>query len=256
MTGRIGRFSRNKGSEHGLSRQRLLDGNNKSLLALLQLAILGFSSVTLVFILFLTVRVNRIVNRQPTFVQLTNGDTVYISERERNYRRPEVIRQVVNDWTMLSFNWDGTLPGTDEPDEGVAVEGVRGRVPFSVSIASFLLEPELGSEMLQLFATEIVPSGVFTGELRQVITIEDISDPRQIADGRWEVDIVSTRRLLDRRNGSQRAIPWNRTYTLQAVEIPNSPLGDEASRVEQLVYDTLGAGLQIVDIVPFDPNES
>jgi hypothetical protein len=43
------------------------------------------------------------------------------------------------------------------------------------------------------------------------------------------------------------------TQYLRAVEIPQSPLGDEASRVEQLVYDTLGAGLQIVDIVPFDP---
>jgi len=254
MTGRIGRFSNNKGSDSLLSRQRLLDGNNKSLLAILQLAILGFSSVTLLFVMFLTVRVNRIVNRQPTFVQLTNGETVYMSERERNYRRPEVIRQVVNDWTILSFNWDGTLPGSDEPDEGVAVDGVRGRVPFSVSIASFLLEPELGSEMLQLFATEIVPSGVFNGELRQVITIEHISDPRQIAEGRWEVDIVSTRRLLDRRNGSQQAIPWNRTYTLQAVEIPSSPLGEAASRVEQLVYDTQSSGLQIIDIVPFDPS--
>ena len=254
MTGRIGRFSNNKGSDSLLSRQRLLDGNNKSLLAILQLAILGFSGVTLLFVMFLTVRVNRIVNRQPTFVQLTNGETVYMSERERNYRRPEVIRQVVNDWTILSFNWDGTLPGSDEPDEGVAVDGVRGQVPFSVSIASFLLEPEFGSEMLQLFATEIVPSGVFNGELRQVMTIEHISDPRQIAEGRWEVDIVSTRRLLDRRNGSQQAIPWNRTYTLQAVEIPSSPLGEAASRVEQLVYDTQSSGLQIIDIVPFDPS--
>lgn len=254
MTGRIGRFRTNKGSDSLLSRQRLLDGNNKSLLAILQLAILGFSSVTLLFVMFLAVRVNRIVNRQPTFVQLTNGETVYISERERNYRRPEVIRQVVSDWTVLSFNWDGTLPGSEEPDEGVAVDGVRGRVPFSVSIASFLLEPEFGSEMLQLFATEIVPSGIFNGELRQVITIEHISDPRQIAEGRWEVDIVSTRRLLDRRNGSQQAIPWNRTYTLQAVEIPSSPLGEDASRVEQLVYDTQSSGLQIIDIVPFDPS--
>lgn len=254
MAGRIGRFRNNKDSESLLSSQRLLDGNNKSLLAILQLAILGFSSVTLLFVMFLTVRVNRIVNRQPTFVQLTNGESVYASERERNYRRPEVIRQVVSDWTLLSFNWDGTLPGSDEPDEGVAVDGVRGRVPFSVSIASFLLEPELGSEMLQLFATEIVPSGVFNGELRQVITIEHISDPRQIAEGRWEVDIVSTRRLLDRRDGSQQAIPWNRTYTLQAVEIPSSPLGEAASRVEQLVYDTQGSGLQIIDIVPFDPS--
>lgn len=254
MTGRIGRFRNNQGSDSLLSRQRLLDGNNKSLLAILQLAILGFSSMTLLFVMFLTVRVNRIVNRQPTFVQLTNGETVYISERERNYRRPEVIRQVVNDWTILSFNWDGTLPGSDEPDEGVAVDGVRGRVPFSVSIASFLLEPEFGSKMLQLFATDIVPSGVFNGELRQVITIEHISDPRQIAEGRWEVDIVSTRRLLDRRNGAQQAIPWNRTYTLQAVEIPSSPLGEAASRVEQLVYDTQSSGLQIIDIVPFDPS--
>lgn len=242
-----------KGSGSLLSRRRLLDGNDKSLLAILQLAILALSGLSLLFSVFLTLRVNAIVTRRPTFAQLTNGETLYISERDRNYRHPEVIRKTVNDWTLLTFNWDGTLPGSDEPDEGVGVPESRARVPFSMSVAALMLEPDFGAATLRLFAEELVPSGVFTGDLRQVVTIEYLSEPRQIAEGRWQVDMLATRRLIDRRDGASQPLAFNRTFTLQAVEIPQSPLGAEASLVEQLVYDTLGAGLQITDIAPYTP---
>jgi len=236
-----------------INRKHLLDGDNKNLLALLQLIILGASGLTLLLQLVLALRMNTLVSRHPTFVQLTNGEAIYISERERTFRSPAVIRKTVSDWIYLSFNWNGTIPGTDEPDQGIAVEGSRNKVPFTMSIASYLLEPQFAAATLQLMADEIVPNEVFSGGLRQIVTIDYLSEPRQIAQGRWQVDVQATRRLIDRRTGASQPILFNRTFTLKTVEIPQSPLGTNASLVEQLVYTTMAAGLQITDITPYDP---
>ncbi|MBD2311118.1 hypothetical protein H6G20_05395 [Desertifilum sp. FACHB-1129] len=242
-----------KQSDAFLAHQRLLAGDSKSLLAILQLCILGSSALILLTQLFLLNRMNQIVSHRPTFVQLTNGEAILVAERERNFRNPELIRRTVSDWIYLSFNWDGVVPGTQEPDSGVAVQGSRQRVPFGMSIASYLLEPAFATEALKLMADEIVPSGVFNGEVRQVVTIDFLSEPRQIAPGRWQVDVQATRNLIDRRTGARQPILFNRTFTLRTVEIPQSPLGAQASLVEQLVYQTLSGGLQITDIRPFDP---
>ncbi|NES97947.1 MAG: hypothetical protein F6K32_22605 [Desertifilum sp. SIO1I2] len=242
-----------KQSDAFLSHQRLLDGDNKSLLAVLQLCILGSSALILLTQLFLLTRMNQIVSRRPTFVQLTNGEAIAVTERERHFRNPELIRKTVSDWIYLSFNWDGVVPGTQEPDSGVAVQGSRQRVPFGMSIASYLLEPAFATEALKLMAEEIVPNEVFNGDVRQVITIDLISEPRQIAPGRWQVDVQATRNLIDRRTGARQPILFNRTFALRTVEIPQSPLGSDAPLVEQLIYQTMSAGLQITDITPYDP---
>ncbi len=236
-----------------LLNKRLLDGDDKNLLAVLQLCILGSSVVILLLQIALWARMNGLASRRPTFVQLTNGEAVIISERDRRFRSPEVIRKSVSDWIYLSLNWDGVIPGTDKPDAGVAVMGSRRKVPFGMSIASYLLEPAFAKETLKLMAEEIVPPEVFRSEVRQVVTIDYLSEPRQIAPGRWQVDVQATRNLIDRRTGARQPLLFNRTFTLRVVEIPRSPLGSNASLVEQLVYQTMGAGLQITDITPYDP---
>jgi hypothetical protein len=234
------------------TRKKFLDGDNKDLLAVLQLAILGASGLILLFQVFLAFRMNAIATRRPTFAQLVNGDAIYISERQRKFRTPEVVRKVVKDWTILTFNWEGIIPGTTEPDKGVGVVGSNRKVPFTMSIASVLMEPEFATATLKQMAEEIVPNDVFSGAVRQVTTIHYVSEPRQLAEGRWQVDVVATRRLISKRTGATIPIAFNKTFTLRAVEIPSSPLGNDASLVERLIYSTMAAGLQITDITPYD----
>jgi hypothetical protein len=235
------------------TRKKFLDGDNKDLLAVLQLAILGSSLFILLVQIFLAFRMNAIANRRPTFAQLVNGESVYISERQRNFRSVETVRKVVKDWLLLTFNWEGVIPGTTEPDKGVGVAGSKRKVPFTTSVASVLLEPKFATSMLKQMAEEIVPSEVFSGGVRSITTIHYLSEPRQLTEWRWQVDVVATRRLMDKRTGAVELIPFNRTFTMQAVEIPKSPLGDNASLVEKLVYSTMASGLQITDIAPYDP---
>ena len=251
-TGRLGRVGRFK--EKFFSRKQLLDGNDKSFLALLQLIILGMSGLVLLAQLVSFAQVRSLASQRPTFAQLTNGETLYISERERDFRYPAVVRKAVSDWLLLSFNWEGTIAGTQDPDKGVPVAGSSRKVPFSMSVASVMLEPKFADASLKLFADEIVPQEVFNGSVRQVVVPHLISEPRQTAEGRWEVDVVSTRRLIDKRTGYTEQIAFNKTFKLKAVEIPQSPLGKNATLAEQLIYTALSSGLQITQILPFDPN--
>jgi len=244
----IGRFK-------SLNRTNLLTVESKNFLALLQMGILATQLLMLLGLLFLAARQNSLANRQPTMAQLVNGETVYLSEQDRNFRYPQVIRKVVSDWTTLTFNWEGTLAGTDQRDEGVLVKATKKKVPLNIWFASVMLEPKFAEASLKEIA-ELVPITVFTGRTRAVTIINYLSEPRQIAPSKWQVDLVATRMVIDRQSGASDRLPFNRTFTLQAVEIPRSPLGENAPLVERKIYDLRAAGLQITDITPYDPNSS
>lgn len=84
--------------------------------------------------------------------QLVNGETVYLSEQDRNFRYPQVIRKVVSDWTTLTFNWEGTLAGTDQQDEGVLVKATKKKVPLNTWFASVMMEPKFAEASLKEIA--------------------------------------------------------------------------------------------------------
>lgn len=243
---KIGRFK-------ALNQTNLLTVESKNLLALLQMGILGTQLLLLLGLLFLAAKQNVLANRRPTMAQLVNGETVYISEQDRNFRYPQVLRKVVSDWTTLTFNWEGTLAGTDQRDEGVLIKAAKKKVPLNTWFASVMLEPTFAEASLKELAN-LVPSTVFTGKTRAVTVINYLSEPRQLAPSKWQVDLVATRMVLDRQTGASERLPFNRTFTLQAVEIPRSPLGENAPLVERKIYDLRAAGVQITDITPYDPN--
>ncbi|MGA7933371.1 MAG: hypothetical protein WCA35_07480 [Kovacikia sp.] len=172
-----------------------------------------------------------------------------------------VIQKVVSEWTTLTFNWDEKIPGTNEPDQGVRV-GNNKRIPTNAWFASLLLESEFAKASLPKVA-ELVPPALFSGQIRSTTIVSYLSEPREIRPGEWEVDLVATRVLIDRTTGKDERIPFNRTFTLQAVEVPRSrsvsvgesPLGADAPLVERKIYEMRAAGLQITRIVEFNPQQ-
>ncbi|MBD2772530.1 hypothetical protein [Iningainema tapete] len=225
--------------------------DSKNLLPLCFVALTGFNALIFIFILFVSFRINTLAAKKTTFVQLVNGETLVVSERERYWRYPSVIQNTVRTWTELTFNWDNKIPGTNETDNGVRV-GSRKKIPTSAYFASLLLEPKFAKAALSEIA-ELVPSIVFSGKLRSTVIISYLSEPREIRQGEWEVDMIATRLLVDRTSGTDERIPFNRTFRLKAVEIQKSPLGQKASAFEQKVYEIRSAGLEITRITEFIP---
>lgn len=222
----------------------------KNWLALCFVILTAINFVTLILHLFIASRMNSLASLRTTQVQLINGQTYYVSERETWFRYPSVIQNFVKTWAELTFNWDSKLPGTNETDSGIKVNSKR--VPTSTYFASLLMEPEFGKASLDKIA-DLVPSTVFSGQVRSTIIISFLSEPREIRPGEWEIDMIATRLMVDRSLGKDERIPFNRTFRIKAVEIQTAPLGDQASAFEQKVYEIRSAGLEINKITEFNP---
>ncbi|RUT04065.1 hypothetical protein DSM106972_049790 [Dulcicalothrix desertica PCC 7102] len=231
----------------------LLD--SKDILPLCFIGLTTFSLLSFLFILFLSFKVNQLSERKTTFVQLVNGRALVMSEQDYLYRYPEVIKNTVRQWADLTFNWDGVIGATKELDKGRDI-GKGKRVTTNAYFGSFLIQLSKGGfrqAVLQQLA-EITPQRVFNGQVRSKIIVSYLSNPRQTKLGEWEVDMVATRVLVNMGGGADEEIAINRTFTLQAVDMPQPP-ENNASALEKQLYEIRSAGLEITKISEFTPNK-
>ncbi len=226
---------------------------------ILPLAFAGLSvgAVMLSFsMLWLAVSFNRLAGQKPpTLVQQVDGRTFTARAADSQYREPEVIRQVVSDWAVMTFTW-GKLPGnTGSPtDDGIKVTS-GDRVSTAAWEASFLLAPDFRDAFLSTLASEVIPAGVFEGQVSAVLIPQHISPPQAIGNGRWQVDLVATRIIFEASNPSGTTLPFNRRITVRAVEPPGSPLIADASEYQTVAYRLLESGVQIEAIQPIQSED-
>ncbi|PSB23138.1 hypothetical protein C7B61_11355 [filamentous cyanobacterium CCP1] len=232
--------------------QRLkLDSSDILPLAFLGLSI-GLVFLTIAFI-WLALSVSKLANQPPpTLVQQVNGRAYTVRAEDYSHREPEVIRKTVSDWAVMTFSW-GNLHGKQQTaiDPGVQVEG-RKRVPTSAWEASFLLAPDFRDTFLHELAAEVIPAGVFEGQTAGVLVPQTVSPPQLAGNGRWKVDMVTTRIIFDATNPSGYSIPFNRTFYVKAIDPPQTPLTQNATEYQRVVYQMLESGLQIEEIRPFE----
>jgi hypothetical protein len=147
------------------------------------------------------------------------------------------------------------IPGTKELDKGRDI-GKGKRITTNAYIGSFLIQSgKQGFRQAALNAiAEITPSRVFGGQVRSKIIISYLSAPRQIKMGEWEIDMVATRVLVNLAGATDEEINFNRTFRLQAVDIPSQPANND-SPLEQQLYEIRSAGLEITKITEFTPNK-
>lgn len=231
---------------------------SKNLLPICFAALSIFVGLQTILLLFLSWRVNTLAERKTTFVQLVDGRAVAMREEVGTYRTPETIKNVVRQWATLTWSWESKLPGANQPDTGQKIGNQK--LTTTAYLASFLLSgkqnPEGSSfrEESRRMISELTPAGVFSGNVRSTILIRHVSEPKTIALGKYEVEMIATRNVVEQ-SGQIEEIPFNRTFTLEAVDIPRSPLGKTATEVERVVYSIREAGLEITDIKPFNPNQ-
>ncbi|MGG6262804.1 hypothetical protein ACQ4M3_20540 [Leptolyngbya sp. AN03gr2] len=225
----------------------------KNLLAICALVAVAVGIINLFSNLFIAARVNALVGRKTTQVQLVNGSTFYISEQDRLFRYPQVIQRFVQNWIILTFSWDGKVPGSNAADKGVSV-GSR-KITTAANAATLLLEPRFAEASKPIIA-ELTPSDIFDGTVRSTIIVRYVSEPRQTAIGTWDVDVLAERVEVNQQTSETKSYPLNWTFTVRAVEIPKSPLGNDASGIDQKIYEFRSAGLEITQMAPFKPNQN
>lgn len=198
--------------------------------------------------------------KPPTLVQQVDGNAFTARSADYQYREPTVIRRTVSNWAVMTFTW-GKLPGQTKPqiDPGkeVAIDASRQRhdrrrIPTSAWEASFLLAPDFRDAFLQKLATEIVPDGVFRGQVAAVLVPQNFSDPESTGAGHWRIHMIATRIVFDDTNPAGQSIPFNRTIYVKAIDPPHNPLGQNITDYQRLVYSMLESGLQIEEIRPLE----
>lgn len=189
-----------------------------------------------------------LATRESIYVQTPDGFTQKAQEFNVTHREAEAIKQTVVTWMQLTFEWDNSIPGQpDLVDEGFRVGGET--VPTKAYLASYLMEEGFRTAFLQRLG-QLVPSDVYSGSRKTLVRFFSVSNPRQVGEARWEVDVVSSR--IERVNNVEEAeIEFNRTITVQAVPPVDLALADDEPLAwRKRVVELMRNGLMITDVVP------
>ncbi len=203
-------------------------------------------------LIFLSNRVSALSQRKSSFVQLTDGEVVSISEQDENYRHPEVIKGAVRDWLNLTFVWDGLIYDSQKVDAGYTFDN-SNKVTTNAYFGSFLLSSNFRKEVLT-FVSELIPPQVFTGQTRSTILIQYVSPPRQIQNNTWEIDVIATRVVANLGGGDQE-MPFNKTFTLRTTDQSKSIVSQAktgGSEFQQRINQIRSSGLEITQIVDYN----
>jgi hypothetical protein len=187
-----------------------------------------------------------------TNVQLADGTAILVQQKPSHYRDPNLIKEFTKQWVSLMFSWNSKLPGSDQPDPGVKTANNK-KVPVTSWGASLMMDSTFAQGFLEEL-THLIPDKVFSGSLQSAASVRYLSEPKPINQNTWEVNVVAERILYDTSTQTQQPIiPFNKTFTIKAVEIPTSPLKDKANTLEKTVYKMRSSGLEIISIVDYNP---
>ncbi len=209
--------------------------------------VLSFSSCTV------AVSNKKLASKRITNVQLADGTAILVQPENANYRDPKLITEFTKQWLSLMFSWDGTQPGTEQPDPGVKTTKGK-RVPINSWAASLMMSTRFREDFLNELSA-LVPDAIFSRQsrLKSAVMVRYDSPPRQLNPTTWQIDLIADWILFDEAARTQKkAVPFNKTFTVKAVSIPISPLEQNANTLEKTIFKMRSSGLEIVSIVDYN----
>ena len=230
-------------------KQQILDKSN--LLPILVWAALGLGTISTLMGFFTFATVIAVARKDvPSLVQLESGQTVLVGAADSRYRTDEVITSFVQEAFTQMFTWnvvskDGESRRVTDP--GISV-GSGGRIPTRTWQASFSISQDFRESFLIEMANSFIPKGVFTGEAQSTLLVESLTEPREVKEGEWAVDMVAFLVIFDGRNPQGKATSFNKTVVIKAVEPSLDPIPEETSAIQKAVYATTSKGLVITEI--------
>ncbi|NEQ47553.1 MAG: hypothetical protein F6K00_30020 [Leptolyngbya sp. SIOISBB] len=226
-----------------------------SLLPVVLLCCLGVQILTLIVIGGQGLAIRRLHDKQPpSLVQMTDGHAIRVQAVAAEQRTPAVIKVFTSNAMTQLMNMSGTLPDTEGDriqDPGIDIETPNGtaKVTSASMTASFTLAEDFRLPFLQKLA-ELTPPGVFRGTTQVVLIIDTVSEPEEVAPGKWQLKMLAHLAVFNGGQAPQQTIPFNREITVEATTAPVVPEGE--TPLEQAVYAVRQAGLMITDIRPLE----
>lgn len=185
-------------------------------------------------------------------VQLSTGESIQAEHKPAHYRSAASIQNFVRSTFMALYTWPGSLPDENGQlivDQGQEIQTDSGvlRLPSRAYVATYALAEDFQHPFRETLAN-MIPSAVYDGSMEAVLLIDQLSQPTQVAAGRWQLDIVASLKLVDSTTQKASYIPYNRRITVIAVDL--AALDVTATPHQQAMLRMRQSGLQITAIAP------
>ena len=185
---------------------------------------------------------------QPTLVQTLDGRSIQVTSQGSNDRTPEAIKSYTYRVLTQLFAATGVIPD----NQGRLVEDrqftVDGRpITTGAWAASHALSSDFPRPAMLEGIADITPSQVFEDERQTEVHLEilNLSEPKPVGEGAWQVDVVATRTVIQQGMETDR-FPFNKSVFIRAIEPYQLPETPTATHLAMFEYR--GGGMEVYAI--------
>lgn len=209
---------------------------------LIPLFFVGFAIVQVLNFLLNFIIIGRINTELPILVELKDGTNARVAPLPPNQRSPTTIKRHVKKYVTKLTSWSGTSYQNATPQFDKGVKTKKGRVTTSAFEAGFAFSEDFRAKLLESIA-ESTPESVFEGKTQSMLVIKYLSQPKKIAEGRWQLQMVANLVMFQGGKGVGKPTSFNRDIFVRAIEPPLLP--KKATKLQQQMYKARKSGLEI-----------
>lgn len=191
------------------------------------------------------------------YTTLPSGQPLVSVALPTGERTSEGIKYFATTTLYQLFNWDNRKDFESvldihkgEIDKGVTVSTRLGqpKVPTNTWQASYALSNSFRQEFLEKIA-ELIPSEVFSGQVRVLLIFTDVSEPESLGDGKWKLTVNGDLNFF-RGNTPVKSVPFARQVYVETIAVPAIPKAEDETA--SALYAARLSGLQIYHLEEID----
>lgn len=211
------------------------DNQKKNILLLLGIGTFCLNLLALVLMVFNSSMLQQL-SRQLTpqiLVELMDGRAITADSEANLERQAKTIRRFVGETITFMLTTSSQQPPT-----------------IIWEVSSELLADEFKSKFPKEFLN-LSPdnsSGKANREMEKILVIQTVSQPTQIAPGKWKVEIFANQLIFSNSDNLAKSIPFNKQILVRAVDQPVISLMDNPLPWHLVAYRLGEARLQIYNI--------
>jgi hypothetical protein len=199
-------------------------------------------------------RVGKIAeSKAPTLVELGNGESIRVSSINNYERSPQAITYFVGQtmtgllsWNAVPVSLNEYSPNTSDKiklDSGV--QAGDQKITTTTWSAGFALSEDFRAPFLKEIA-KLTPPDVFNGTTQSILKVNLFSEPKNIGQGKWSIDMVAEVIVFQGNNMVGSPIAFNKTIFVRAIDTPILP--HISSQHQQTASRVRQAGMEIYKI--------
>ncbi|MBD2729754.1 hypothetical protein H6G96_26410 [Nostoc sp. FACHB-892] len=168
-----------------------------------------------------------------TLVQLVDGRTITVDPQPNLERQPEAIRRFVGETMSLMLTWSQQQPPTQVWE-----------------ITSQLVADDF-KQKFKSEVTNLNPDSQFENVNRgaeNVLVIQKISQPREIGNGKWEVEMLANQLVFSGYDRLGKSTSFNKKILVRAIDEPASSLPNAPLPLHLAAYRLGEARLEIYNV--------